>query len=322
MGESLLQVVHGRRYGRRLGRSRTRTPETCPAPGDVRSQELPVPRGRSGRLPGVTHIGRPRTELHQRPRPGAPSRLLHRHPTSERPRVRWLRDPASRPERRSLLAHRPHATGRKAMRTVERGRRQAIDSMLGGWQSEEVHDLARMISQAQPRAFRQRDRVVGRTPKLWRRPDPLTIGRLVGLREPYIDSSRVERAGLCRQRARGVPAAPSKKIPFRPPGFGHRLHMGQIQTKALEREVKFGAPLGVGLPDLRDLVSRTERLPRQQLQTAYFDTPDGRLWDQGITLRHRTTRGDGAGTWTLKLPAAAEGSTLNRTEAVLGRTAR
>jgi DNA-binding MarR family transcriptional regulator len=38
----------------------------------------------------------------------------------------------------------PH--GRKAMRTVERGRRLAIDSMLGEWASEEVHDLARMIS--------------------------------------------------------------------------------------------------------------------------------------------------------------------------------
>ena len=37
--------------------------------------------------------------------------------------------------------------GRKAMRAIERGRHQAIDSMLGGWPSEEVHDLARMISQ-------------------------------------------------------------------------------------------------------------------------------------------------------------------------------
>jgi DNA-binding MarR family transcriptional regulator len=36
--------------------------------------------------------------------------------------------------------------GRKAMRAIERGRHQAIDSMLGGWQTEEVHDLARMIS--------------------------------------------------------------------------------------------------------------------------------------------------------------------------------
>ena len=90
--------------------------------------------------------------------------------------------------------------------------------------------------------------------------------------------------------------------------------MAEIQTEALEREMKFGAPLGIGLPDLRDLVSRAERLPRQQLQTAYFDTPDGRLWNQGITLRHRVTQGDRGGNWTLKLPAAAEGSTLNRTE--------
>jgi DNA-binding MarR family transcriptional regulator len=37
--------------------------------------------------------------------------------------------------------------GRKEMRTVERGRRRAIDSMLADWQSEEVGDLARTISQ-------------------------------------------------------------------------------------------------------------------------------------------------------------------------------
>ena len=36
--------------------------------------------------------------------------------------------------------------GRKAMRTVERGRHHAIDSMLRGWPTEEVHDLARMIT--------------------------------------------------------------------------------------------------------------------------------------------------------------------------------
>ena len=34
------------------------------------------------------------------------------------------------------------ALGRKAMRTVERGRHQAIDSMLRGWSTDEVHDLA------------------------------------------------------------------------------------------------------------------------------------------------------------------------------------
>jgi DNA-binding MarR family transcriptional regulator len=37
--------------------------------------------------------------------------------------------------------------GRKAMRTVERGRRRAIDSMLAEWHSKEVGDLARTISQ-------------------------------------------------------------------------------------------------------------------------------------------------------------------------------
>lgn len=36
--------------------------------------------------------------------------------------------------------------GRKIMRTVERGRRHAIDSMLVDWQSDEVGDLARTIS--------------------------------------------------------------------------------------------------------------------------------------------------------------------------------
>jgi DNA-binding MarR family transcriptional regulator len=37
--------------------------------------------------------------------------------------------------------------GRKAMRALERGRRQAIDAMLGDWAPEEVHDLARVITQ-------------------------------------------------------------------------------------------------------------------------------------------------------------------------------
>ncbi len=36
--------------------------------------------------------------------------------------------------------------GRKAMRSIERGRHHAIGSMLSGWPSEEVHDLGRMIT--------------------------------------------------------------------------------------------------------------------------------------------------------------------------------
>jgi DNA-binding MarR family transcriptional regulator len=36
--------------------------------------------------------------------------------------------------------------GRKAMRSVEQGRRQAIDSMLAEWKEDDLHDLARMIA--------------------------------------------------------------------------------------------------------------------------------------------------------------------------------
>ena len=86
------------------------------------------------------------------------------------------------------------------------------------------------------------------------------------------------------------------------------------QTRTLEREVKFDAPLSLALPDLRDLVRRTERLPEQLLRTAYFDTADGRLWNQGLTLRHRTVDGETIGTWTLKLPEAINGFNLERTE--------
>jgi DNA-binding MarR family transcriptional regulator len=37
-------------------------------------------------------------------------------------------------------------SGRRAMRTVERGRSEAIDSMLEGWPPAEVQELARMLS--------------------------------------------------------------------------------------------------------------------------------------------------------------------------------
>jgi DNA-binding MarR family transcriptional regulator len=36
--------------------------------------------------------------------------------------------------------------GRKALRSVEQGRRQAIDSMLAEWKEDDLHDLARMIA--------------------------------------------------------------------------------------------------------------------------------------------------------------------------------
>lgn len=86
------------------------------------------------------------------------------------------------------------------------------------------------------------------------------------------------------------------------------------RSAMLEKEVKFAAPIALALPDLRHLVGRTVRLPEQQLVTRYFDTRDRRLWQQGMTLRHRRTEVQEDGTWTLKLPHASEGPALERTE--------
>ena len=56
------------------------------------------------------------------------------------------------------------------------------------------------------------------------------------------------------------------------------------------------------------------RLPEERLVTRYFDTADRRLWQQGMTLRHRTTGEEDEGVWTLKLPHASAGMALERTE--------
>ena len=93
---------------------------------------------------------------------------------------------------------------------------------------------------------------------------------------------------------------------------GYANAMGR--DAVLEQEVKFEAPIGLALPDLRRLVGRTVRLPEEQLSTTYFDTMDHRLWQQGLTLRHRRTAKRGDGTWTLKLPDPSNGSALRRTE--------
>lgn len=72
--------------------------------------------------------------------------------------------------------------------------------------------------------------------------------------------------------------------------------------------------MALALPDLRNLVARTVRLPQQQLATRYFDTVDLRLWRQGMTMRHRKAGDHDEGTWTLKLPHPAAGPALRRTE--------
>ena len=102
-------------------------------------------------------------------------------------------------------------------------------------------------------------------------------------------------------------------------------------TDHVEREVKLSVGPDFELPDLRPLVGNTLRLPEQNLDTAYFDTADLRLWCQGLTLRHRRdasstqniarTRSataqngeDHLGMWTLKVPEGESGGRLDRTE--------
>lgn len=84
-------------------------------------------------------------------------------------------------------------------------------------------------------------------------------------------------------------------------------------TRYAEREVKMSAGLEFELPDLRKLGLGTVHLPLQRLRTSYFDTQDLRLWQRGITLRHRVGEDD-SGTWTLKLPEESRDQALSRTE--------
>jgi CHAD domain-containing protein len=81
----------------------------------------------------------------------------------------------------------------------------------------------------------------------------------------------------------------------------------------LEREAKFEVGVAFELPDFRGVVSRTSRLPEQRLWAVYYDTTDLRLWQRGITFRHRTGDGE-SGVWTMKLPSDQTGLTLDRTE--------
>jgi CHAD domain-containing protein len=85
-------------------------------------------------------------------------------------------------------------------------------------------------------------------------------------------------------------------------------------ANSVEREVKLEADLAFVLPDLRSAVGSIEQQPEQHTRTAYFDTPEFRLWRRGITLRHRTGEASGAGVWTIKLPEWSDGPTLDRTE--------
>ncbi|HEY5251815.1 MAG TPA: CYTH and CHAD domain-containing protein [Acidimicrobiales bacterium] len=87
----------------------------------------------------------------------------------------------------------------------------------------------------------------------------------------------------------------------------------------LEREVKLDSDSSFQMPDLRGVVARVVQKPAQELRTAYFDTPDLRLWGRGVSFRHRLGEERGSGTWTIKLPSQVgskdgPGATLDRTE--------
>jgi CHAD domain-containing protein len=82
----------------------------------------------------------------------------------------------------------------------------------------------------------------------------------------------------------------------------------------VEREVKFGVDLSFALPNLGGVCPGITYLPDQELRAEYLDTADRRLWHRDITLRFRTVDHAGIGTWTLKLPTAGFGPTLDGTE--------
>ncbi len=85
-------------------------------------------------------------------------------------------------------------------------------------------------------------------------------------------------------------------------------------TENLERELKFAVDVGFELPNLSKIAGSTVRLPQQSLNTAYFDTPDLRLWQRGLTLRHRDGEDRESGKWTMKLPEEGTERTVDRLE--------
>ncbi len=85
-------------------------------------------------------------------------------------------------------------------------------------------------------------------------------------------------------------------------------------NRSIEQEIKLSVEPDFALPNLRGVVTSTERLPEQHTRSLYFDSPDLRLWHRAITLRHRSGEERGSGNWTLKLPITDDGPTLDRIE--------
>ena len=88
-------------------------------------------------------------------------------------------------------------------------------------------------------------------------------------------------------------------------------------TQFLEQEVKLDVDLTFEVPDLTGVIKGaiTDRRPAVDLVATYYDTPDLRLLQRGITLRRRRDRtAGGEDLWTLKLPTGKGTATLDRNE--------
>jgi Uncharacterized conserved protein len=89
-----------------------------------------------------------------------------------------------------------------------------------------------------------------------------------------------------------------------------------VQARRNELELKLIVPADFEMPPLEDratgVLTASEEAPLR-LSATYFDTPDLRLMEHGITLRYRT--GDQYGpVWTLKLPANGDSALRSELE--------
>jgi CHAD domain-containing protein len=89
-----------------------------------------------------------------------------------------------------------------------------------------------------------------------------------------------------------------------------------VQARRNELELKLIVPADFEMPPLEDratgVLAASEEAPLR-LSATYFDTPDLRLLEHGITLRYRT--GDQGGpVWTLKLPSNGDSALRSELE--------
>ncbi len=120
-----------------------------------------------------------------------------------------------------------------------------------------------------------------------------------------------------------MPDPPARSGGLLPGHRSDREDSRAIRARPIEREAKFDVDDAFVVPDLHAVAGPVlvDELGPVELVATYYDTDDLRLLARGVTLRHRvgerTPSGpQGQGLWTLKLPVAASGPTLDRREVV------